>query len=665
MEADDAATELPYDAKLDRPLLLVSIDESIGRIEAGEEPPEVDSGDDDEGDASAGAGGAGRKAPFTLHDDTLDDIMAAVHETGCSKISVVSVAGPFRTGKSFLLDCFLRYLRFNDARVGRQGAGAGESGWLTSGGRLAIDGRVGSETSERGFSWRGGSDRQTTGIWVYGRPFVLTVRGGEKVAVLLMDTQGLFDSAVNADTTASIFALSTLLSSHQIYNVDKVVDEKKVETLHFFTEFARVAAQEFRLAQQRDGAAAAADGAGGRAVPRPFQALELLVRDWQHFTDEEDVDLCYQEMEQEHQRVLSSSFQEGVEARQALTAAFDALKFFLLPHPGKKLTMKSFDGSVDGLDPAFLRLLEAYVDRVFSDDLAVKSVAGRALDSHTLPAYIRAFVTVFKTGKLPKSTTIVDAISQTTNLLARDSAIAAYKRAMSECTDSSKPLTTKELEQHHVASSTAAVELFNTSPILGSSTKIDATREELKTMLDEALELFRRRNDSKLKSALAQYAIVLLIFVSGFLVDRISDYACDWWLPLCQDLSQTLLMVYGVCFMVLAFVSVSLYRTHGSQVLTDSWVDMALRSQRVARQLYARAHGALTGSSGGGGGGGGSTADSRGGSSGESGSVSSLVSGVVGATAGTLKRRARKASDADAKGEDGVAEGAVDHKKSE
>ena len=49
--------------------------------------------------------------------------------------------------------------------------------------------------SDQGFSWRGGRERNTTGIWLWSEPFVRQLPGsGEEVAVLLMDTQGMFDS---------------------------------------------------------------------------------------------------------------------------------------------------------------------------------------------------------------------------------------------------------------------------------------------------------------------------------------------------------------------------------------------------------------------------------------------------------------------------------------
>ena len=86
---------------------------------------------------------------------------------------VVSVAGAFRKGKSFLLDFYLRYLTH-----GVDASSSSES-WLG-----APDERL------AGVPWKGGSERYTTGILMWSEPFLVKLPTGEEVAVLLMDTQG-------------------------------------------------------------------------------------------------------------------------------------------------------------------------------------------------------------------------------------------------------------------------------------------------------------------------------------------------------------------------------------------------------------------------------------------------------------------------------------------
>ena len=56
----------------------------------------------------------------------------------------------------------------------------------------------------------------------------------------------MFDSTLGQMLTASIFGLSTLISSYQIYNVDKQIQEDNLQHLALFTEYGRVALGEER-----------------------------------------------------------------------------------------------------------------------------------------------------------------------------------------------------------------------------------------------------------------------------------------------------------------------------------------------------------------------------------------------------------------------------------
>lgn len=143
------------------------------------------------------------------------------------KVSVVGVAGAFRKGKSFLLNFFLRYLKHSQLEHD-----ASSDSWLHA------------EQSLDGFSWRGGSDRDTTGIIIWSQPFIVTDRNGEEVVILLMDTQGSFDSQSTVKDCATIFALSTMISSTQIYNIIQNIQEDDLQHLQLFTEYGKLALEE-------------------------------------------------------------------------------------------------------------------------------------------------------------------------------------------------------------------------------------------------------------------------------------------------------------------------------------------------------------------------------------------------------------------------------------
>ena len=186
---------------------------------------------------------------FTLDEDALRDIFHQVPED--MKVAIFSVVGAFRTGKSFILDLFLRYLRHASCGPMLKPDGAQDEStevwkaWVMEGvtgsGDVKLEGNSNVEQThgEKGFSWRAGRKRNTTGIWIWETPFIRKCHTGEDIAVFLIDTQGMFDSETSQMLTASIFGLSTLLSSYQIYNVDKRVQEDNLQHLALFTEYGR------------------------------------------------------------------------------------------------------------------------------------------------------------------------------------------------------------------------------------------------------------------------------------------------------------------------------------------------------------------------------------------------------------------------------------------
>jgi len=99
--------------------------------------------------------------------------------------------------------------------------------------------------------------------------------------------------------------------------------------------------QEFEDAQKRS----IKIGAGEAKRLPPFQQLQFLVRDWQNFEDDDDVDKCLAEMPV----ALDTALKQNVDddgTREAIKAAFERLSCFLLPHPGIAMTKKKYDGDL-------------------------------------------------------------------------------------------------------------------------------------------------------------------------------------------------------------------------------------------------------------------------------------------------------------------------------
>ncbi|XP_073957408.1 uncharacterized protein [Choristoneura fumiferana] len=305
-------------------------------------------------------------------------------------VALVSVAGAFRGGKSFLLDFMLRYL-YSLAETGDEPSG---DDWLG-----------GEEEPLRGFSWRGGSARETTGIVLWSQPFPVTLPTGEKVAVLLMDTQGSFDEQSSLRDCSMIFALSTLLASTQVYNISQKIREDDLQHLQLFTEYA-------------------AAGGGGLA------ALRLLLRDWsapyecaygaaggaRYLRDKLQV-------KEEHPR-------ESRDIRQRLAASFEDMSCFLMPHPGLcAANNPNFQGKLSELETDFKQSLRELVPLLLAPaHLRAKHVAGRPLAARELPVLLQAYLDEFNT-RVPTPRSVLSATARAAWLCGREAARARVVEA--------------------------------------------------------------------------------------------------------------------------------------------------------------------------------------------------------------------------------------------
>ncbi|EDV25192.1 uncharacterized protein TRIADDRAFT_25986, partial [Trichoplax adhaerens] len=171
------------------------------------------------------------------------------------KVVVVSINGKYRQGKSFLLNFFRFYLEKQIAN--HQRSNNRSIDWLD---HDHID-------HIRGFKWKRSSKRVTTGMYMWHRPFLVQLPDGEEVAVVLIDTQGLFDNTTSPLVNSVIFVLSTIISSQQIINVQKNISQVEFEQLKFVTQYAKY------VTENRN------------AVP--FQNLTFLVRDWINYDEYE------------------------------------------------------------------------------------------------------------------------------------------------------------------------------------------------------------------------------------------------------------------------------------------------------------------------------------------------------------------------------------------
>lgn len=239
-----------------------------------------------------------------------------------------------------------------------------------------------------GFKWRSGRKRETIGIWMWSDVFTHDFDNGEKVAIILLDTQGIFDDKSSVRDCTTIFALSMMLSSVQCYNLMQNIREDDLQHLELFTEYGRVALEQ--------------------TAQRPFQKLLFLIRDWPFAYD---IDYGWNGERVVNETLVGSDEQtpEMRQLRDRIQASFEKISAFLMPHPGMKVAQsKNFTGDLNEIAPDFVKYVKELVPAIFAPDkLLMKKINGQTVRAQDLLKYLEAYVNVFNGEALPEPKSIL------------------------------------------------------------------------------------------------------------------------------------------------------------------------------------------------------------------------------------------------------------------
>ena len=116
---------------------------------------------------------------------------------------MVTVAGMYRTGKSYLLN------------------------------RVILN-----STSATGFGVGPSINPCTKGLWVWAKPLIGYSENGTKINVLVVDSEGIGGLDEDGDHDMRIFSLALLLSSFFVYNSMGSIDETALSSLSFVSNIS-------------------------------------------------------------------------------------------------------------------------------------------------------------------------------------------------------------------------------------------------------------------------------------------------------------------------------------------------------------------------------------------------------------------------------------------
>ncbi|MCI4376459.1 hypothetical protein PGIGA_G00188730 [Pangasianodon gigas] len=422
---------------------------------------------------------------FELDAEALEKILMQDHIKDLNVV-VLSVAGAFRKGKSFLLDFMLRYMHNQSSES-----------WMG-----------GDDEPLTGFSWRGGCERETTGIQAWSEVFVVEKTDGSKVAVLLVDTQGAFDSQSTIKDCATVFALSTMTSSIQVYNLSQNIQEDDLQHLQLFTEYGRLAMEE--------------------VYEKPFQKLLFLIRDWCYpYEHEYGLDGGNRFLERRLQ-VKQNQHEELQNVRKHIHSCFSSIECFLLPHPGLKVaTNPYFDGRLRDIDDDFKEELQNLVPLLLSpENLVEKEINGAKVTCRDLLEYFKAYIKIYQGEELPHPKSMLQATAEANNLTAVAGAKDTYSRTMEQICGGDKPyIAPVDLQRYHDELKQTSVQQFRAVKKMGGAEFSRRYQEQLESELDEVYANFIKHNESKnIFYAARTPATLFAVMFAAYIVSTVTGF---------------------------------------------------------------------------------------------------------------------------------------------
>jgi hypothetical protein len=284
-------------------------------------------------------------------------------------LGVTTVAGVYRTGKSYILN------------------------------QLA-----GVEKSKDGFGVGSTVQACTKGIWMWSTPLKSTSRAPDAPdSLLILDTEGLQSLSATEGHDAKIFSLAILLSSFFVYNSDKAINNSAVDQLSLVAQLTK----RIRVQAEQQGS-----GGGGQAseqalaaffprfvwLLRDFQ-LELAGSEGEALSTDEYLEDCLRP-----QPGSSAATQEQNRTRAAIRSLFVERSCTALPHPTLGTTLPP--SALKDLPP-LSKLHAGFRDGVVglkSDILSgcrAKTVGGSPLSGPMLLRLAEAYVAAINDGALP------------------------------------------------------------------------------------------------------------------------------------------------------------------------------------------------------------------------------------------------------------------------
>ena len=327
-----------------------------------------------------------------------------------------------------------------------------------------------------GFAW---INFPTAGVVIWSDLFLYDPPNGEKIAIILMDTEGLNFDPTSTTDNSKILSLTALISSMQIFNLLGDINESDLQYLQ----------------------SALVDLTGQLSSSekvKTFQNIMLLIRDWLQ-PDDYDYGLSG------GQEMLDERTKEN-EVLEYINQSYEKVSCFLMPPPGDNATSKQeFDGRWSELDPEFINQLKFLVSVL----LAPKNILIKAINKKSLGAneiYNCVLQYADNKGDIPDAKSIYEAtvITHMQNVI--DESMLAFNNNLHDNLQNLKSID--EIDDLYEKAKESACNVFERAKKIGTAEQINQYQQNLPKKLKDTFLKWKPKAFMQLKKSIEQQKIL-------------------------------------------------------------------------------------------------------------------------------------------------------------
>jgi DNA repair exonuclease SbcCD ATPase subunit len=378
-------------------------------------------------------------------------------------VAIISVAGPYRSGKSFLMNC----LSQDD----------GQGGGMAS-------------TVKPVFEVGPTINACTRGLWMHPAQVSVKQPDGSKLRVIFVDSEGLGAIKSDEQHDLHIFSLAVLTSSLFIFNSTGAIDEANIKKLSFITQLSK------NIHINASGPSDNPDD-----FEEFFPAFLWVLRDFALKLKDKDGNPINERKYLEESLKREIGFDEDVTARNRirmmLTAFFKQRDCVGLQRPiiDEASLAKLASGDAQVRD-TFVQQINMLKKKIYSQ-LKPKILHGRALTGPMLATVLTSYVTAINDGGVPNVANAWEAVREVQSQAATTKSLASFKERLGTDEDGemwSFPTTQDRLRKIYTLAKAQALKAMESDML----ERDDAALSSLEEQMQAEFELLEARNAAEL-----------------------------------------------------------------------------------------------------------------------------------------------------------------------